>query len=77
MLSKVAMGAASVSCLLGPPPPGISFILGNEVIDVRDLVGELADEVPLPNKILDDSCILPLFLVPDDTSEEFITGAGG
>ena len=80
MLSKVAMGAASVSCLLGPPhPPGIiSFILGNEVIDVRDLVGELA-EVPLPNKILDDSCILPLFLVPlpGDTSEEFITGAGG
>ena len=75
MLSKVAMGAASVSCLLGPPP-GISFILGNEVIDVRDLVGELA-EVPLPNKILDDSCILPLFLVPDDTSEKFITGAGG
>ena len=75
MLSKVAMGAASVS-LLGPPPPGISFILGNEVIDVRDLVGELA-EVPLPNKILDDSCILPLFLVPpDDTSEAFITGGG-
>ena len=66
MLSKVAMGAASVSCLLGPPPhpPGIiSFILGNEVIDVRDLVGEELAKVlvPLPNcKILDElfSCIV-------------------
>ena len=83
MLSKVAMGAPaiSVSCLLdlSPPlpPPGISFILGNEVIDVRDLVGELAELVfPLPNcEILDDSCV-PLFLVPDDFSEEFKTGNG-
>ena len=66
MLSRVAMGApttvVSVSCLLlGPPPP--SFILGNEVIDVRDLVGEELAKVlvPLPNcKILDElfSCIV-------------------
>ena len=81
VLSSVAMGAPtiSVSCLLLDPlplPPGISFILGNEVIDVRDLVGELAEVVPLPNcKILDDSCV-PLFLVPDDFSEEFKTGNG-
>ena len=66
MLSKVAMGAptvVSVSFFPPPPPGGISFILGNEVIDVRDLVGEELAKVlvPLPNcKILDElfSCIV-------------------